>query len=65
MKKIFLAQTIFCIILTVVSVVYRYTDIGDAYVCGKAAELIKDSILVHRIEDNIARAASYVLLYIR
>lgn len=32
MKKVFLAQTIFCIILTVVSVVYRYTDIGDAYV---------------------------------
>ena len=65
MKKIFLAQTIFCIILTVVSVVYRYTDIGDAYVWGKTAELIKDSILVHRIEDNIARAASYVLLYIK
>lgn len=65
MKKIFLAQTIFCIILTVVSVVYRYTDIGDAYVWDKAAELVKDSILVHRIEDNIARAASYVLLYIR
>ncbi len=65
MKKILFAQIIFCIILVGVTVVYRYTDIGDTYVCGKAAEMIKDSVLVHRIEDNIAKAASYVLLYIK
>ncbi len=65
MKKIFLLQAACCVMLIGAAVIYRYTDIGDTYIWGRAAELIKDSILVHRIEDNIARAASYVLLYIK
>ncbi len=65
MKKIILIQIICCVILIILAFVFRYTDIGGPDMWKRASEVIKDSVLIHRIEDDIARAASYVLLYIK